>query len=355
MTKHIVFISYSHKDEVWKDKLMTQLGVVQQEGLLNLWDDRRISAGEDWYQEIQEAMNAARVAILLVSADYLNSNFILSEEVSRLLERRNNEGLCIYPVIIRPCAWDKVKWLARLQLKPKDGKPLSTKKKSQVETDLASIAKEVAAIIEKSSSAPISEPSPANESRKDSMSSLINASSINFGKNEEIETPKLRNTEIEPETYDKLLKWLDKGIELYNSKKYDEAIPCFDKALEIDPKYILALVYKGSVLSDLGRNGEALPYFDKVLGINPKYSYAWNSKGAALQMLKSYDEALLCFNKAIEFDPSYVFPWYNKGLVLIDCEKFDEAVTSLSRVIELLPDTDYSNEAKKLITKITKK
>jgi tetratricopeptide (TPR) repeat protein len=125
-------------------------------------------------------------------------------------------------------------------------------------------------------------------------------------------TEKLENTEIEPEIYDKLLKWLDKGIELYNSKRYDEAIPCFDKVLEIDPKYILALVYKGTVYSDLGRNGEAMPYFDKVLGIDPKNSYAWNSKGAALQMLKSYDEALICFNKAIEFDPSYVFPWYNR-------------------------------------------
>ena len=49
-----VFISYSHKDEVWKDRLATHLGVLQREGLLDTWDDRRIGAGDDWHEEIQQ-------------------------------------------------------------------------------------------------------------------------------------------------------------------------------------------------------------------------------------------------------------------------------------------------------------
>ena len=104
MTLPTVFISYSHKDEDWKDRLVTHLGVLQREALLDLWDDRRIGAGEDWYLEIQNAMNAASVAVLMVSANFLTSNFILQEEVPRLLERRDGEGMRIFPVIIRPCA-----------------------------------------------------------------------------------------------------------------------------------------------------------------------------------------------------------------------------------------------------------
>jgi tetratricopeptide (TPR) repeat protein len=147
MTMPTVFISYSHKDEDWKDRLVTHLGVLQQEGLLDLWDDRRIGAGEDWYLEIQEAMDSASVAVLMVSADFLTSNFILSEEVPRLLKRRDEEGMRIFPVIIRPCAWKQVKWLTQMNLRPKDGKPISRGDGYQIDTDMAAIANEIADII----------------------------------------------------------------------------------------------------------------------------------------------------------------------------------------------------------------
>jgi hypothetical protein len=109
MTSPTVFISYCHKDEVWKDRLVTHLGVLQQESILDLWVDRRIGAGGNWYQEIEEAIARASVAVLLVSADFLTSKFILSKEIPRLLERWDKEGLRIFPVILRPCAWKHVK------------------------------------------------------------------------------------------------------------------------------------------------------------------------------------------------------------------------------------------------------
>jgi hypothetical protein len=147
MTSPTVFISYSHKDEVLKDRLVTHLGVLQQEGLLDRWDDRRIDAGGNWYHKIEEAITRASVAVLLVSADFLTSKFILSKEIPRLLERRDKEGLRIFPVIIKPCAWKQVKWLARMNLRPKDGRPIQGGNEFQVETDLAAIADEIADII----------------------------------------------------------------------------------------------------------------------------------------------------------------------------------------------------------------
>jgi hypothetical protein len=147
MTRSAVFISYSHKDEDWKDRLVIHLGVLQQEDLLDLWDDRRIGAGEDWYQEIQDAMDAASVAVLMVSANFLTSNFIRQEEVPRLLERRDKEGMRIFPVIIKPCAWKRVKWLTRMNPRPTDGKPISGGNEHQIDADLAAIADEIAGII----------------------------------------------------------------------------------------------------------------------------------------------------------------------------------------------------------------
>ncbi len=151
-----IFISYSRTDEYWKNRLLTHLGVLQQEGLLDLWDDSRISAGEDWYQKIQEAIKAASVAVLLVSADFLTSKFILGKEVPDLLERRDKEGLRIFPVIIKPCAWNQVKWLSRMNLRPKGGRPILAENKDQTEYqtehDMAAIAEEIAAIIKTASS-----------------------------------------------------------------------------------------------------------------------------------------------------------------------------------------------------------
>jgi hypothetical protein len=149
VTTPTVFISYSHRDEVWKDRLLTQLGVLQQQSLLELWHDRRISAGADWYQELSQAMAAAHVAMLLISAHFLTSPFILREEVTRLMTRRQQEGLPIVPILLTPCPWKQVPWLARMQLRPLDARPLSAGNDYQIETELTAIAEEIAALLQR--------------------------------------------------------------------------------------------------------------------------------------------------------------------------------------------------------------
>jgi hypothetical protein len=156
-----VFISYSHQDEKWKDRLLTQLGVLQQQSILELWHDRRIGAGADWYQDICKAMETAHVAVLLISAPFLNSSFILREEVPRLLTRRQQEGLPIVPILVTPCAWKQVPWLARMQLRPLDARPLSAGDEHQIETELTAIAEEIAAMIRRATP----ETTPANVQR----------------------------------------------------------------------------------------------------------------------------------------------------------------------------------------------
>lgn len=144
-----VFISYSHKDEEWKDRLITHLGVLEQEGILDLWDDRRIEVGEDWKPEIEKAINQASIAILMISANFLTSKFILSEEVPKLLARREKEGVRVIPLIVKPCAWTQVKWLSKIQARPKDGKPLSARRAPQADADLAAFANEIAASVKR--------------------------------------------------------------------------------------------------------------------------------------------------------------------------------------------------------------
>ena len=143
MSSPTVFISYSHKDEAWKDRVCSQLGVLVQQGLVATWDDRRIAVGDDWQPEIENAMASAKAAVLLISANFLTSNFILNSEVPTLLEKRDKEGVRVIPVIVKPCAWQTVPWLARLQCRPKDGRALSAGDENQIEQDLADLALEI--------------------------------------------------------------------------------------------------------------------------------------------------------------------------------------------------------------------
>ena len=146
-----IFISYAHKDEEWKERVVTHLRVLELEGMLDVWDDRRIEAGDDWRAEIETAINAASIAVLLISANFLTSKFILDTEVPRLLQRRASEGVRVIPLIVKPCAWQQVKWLSPIQARSKDGKALSLGNDYQIDTDLAALANEIAGIVPKTS------------------------------------------------------------------------------------------------------------------------------------------------------------------------------------------------------------
>jgi formylglycine-generating enzyme required for sulfatase activity len=161
MTQAQVFVSYSHKDEAEKDALLTHLRVVGRTGLIDIWSDDRIGAGADWEAEIREAMAGARVAILLVSANFLTSDFILREEVPTLLRRREAEGLTVFPVIAKACAWQEVDWLASMQVRPRNGWPVWADAGVHVDEDLAAIAKEVAAIVKVETGKRPAPPKPA--------------------------------------------------------------------------------------------------------------------------------------------------------------------------------------------------
>lgn len=128
---------------------MTHLGVLEMAGFLDLWDDRRIELGDDWRPEIENAISRASIVILVVSANFLTSKFILDEEVPKFLERRAKDGLRVIPLIVKPCAWQQVGWLSKIQGRPKDNRPLSSGNENQIDAGLAALANEIAAIVKR--------------------------------------------------------------------------------------------------------------------------------------------------------------------------------------------------------------
>lgn len=101
-----IFISYSHEDTKWLKMLIVHLAPLERIGMVERWDDTRTKAGEDWRGKITEAIAAARAAVLLVSAYFMASEFIMNNEVPPLLARAKDQGTVILPVIVSPCVFE---------------------------------------------------------------------------------------------------------------------------------------------------------------------------------------------------------------------------------------------------------
>jgi transcriptional regulator with XRE-family HTH domain len=110
-----IFISYSHKDRSYFDRLSVHLKPLEKKGLIEPWSDTRISAGAHWKKEIEKALNSAQVAVLLISADFLASDFIVDNELPPLLTKANEDGATIIPIILKPCRFVRESSLSKFQ------------------------------------------------------------------------------------------------------------------------------------------------------------------------------------------------------------------------------------------------
>src|SRR5208337_126274 len=118
-----VFLSYSHRDEKLCERFLVYLSQLRHDGLIEAWHDRCITAGTEWAGTIDENLNSAHIVILLVSADFLASNYCYDIEMTRALERSRNGEARVVPVILRPSDWETSRF-ASLQALPKGGKPV---------------------------------------------------------------------------------------------------------------------------------------------------------------------------------------------------------------------------------------
>ena len=128
-----VFISYSHDDAAYLARLQQYLTPFVRSGALSLWVDTQIKPGDQWKQAIESALDAAQIAILLVSVSFLASSFVAEEELPKLLSAAKERGLVVLPVVVTPCLFRRTN-LSRFQAVNEPSKPLS--RLSQHEQDL---------------------------------------------------------------------------------------------------------------------------------------------------------------------------------------------------------------------------
>ena len=107
VSKHKLFISYSHKDARWLVPIREQLAVLETEGIIDVFVDSMIEAGDEWYAKIEEEILDSDVALLVISASFLNSPFVRREEIPRLLNQVRERDTFLYPLLLRDCPWQE--------------------------------------------------------------------------------------------------------------------------------------------------------------------------------------------------------------------------------------------------------
>src|SRR5450755_1400697 len=120
-----VFISYAHEDEALLRQLETHLSMLKRQGLIATWYDRQIDAGSDWANEIDARLEQASLILLLVSADFLASNYCYKIEMQRALARHDAGQARVLPILARPVEWKGAPF-ARLQILPTDARPITS-------------------------------------------------------------------------------------------------------------------------------------------------------------------------------------------------------------------------------------
>lgn len=119
-----IFYSYTHEDEELREELIKHLSQLRRDGVIKNWHDREITAGSEWKDQIDAHLESADIILLLISADFIHSDYCYDIEMKRALERHNNKEARVIPIILRPVDWQGAPF-GKLQCLPKDARPVT--------------------------------------------------------------------------------------------------------------------------------------------------------------------------------------------------------------------------------------
>ena len=119
-----IFYSYAHEDDRLRKALDKQLNLLKREGLITEWNDHKITAGKEWESEIITHLDLAQIILLLISPDFMASDYCYSTEMQRAMERQERGEARVIPIILRPADW-KSSVFGKLKSLPSDGRAVT--------------------------------------------------------------------------------------------------------------------------------------------------------------------------------------------------------------------------------------
>jgi tetratricopeptide (TPR) repeat protein len=313
-----IFCSYSHKDEEALKALKAHLAEVRRQGRIDDWHDRDIQAGEDWAQAIDDALAAADLVLLLVSPDFLNSDYCNGVELERALKRARTAKTRIIPIYIRPAYWKGASF-ARFQGLPRDARPVYGKDSDPDEAWVAVVAGIDQAVREvRGETRPPRKPwtpSPGLPRPRPIPWLLAGVAGLLlaglaiwwlFGRPDSALTTRLTEAR----------EYLDTG-------RYGQALQAFEAALAIDPDSPKAVLgrSKATIFADIGPDFDAeaaetrLRALDKTHPNDPHIQVMLARLAAARG---DRDRAQSLYQRALELDSDVAQAWFALGVLYLE-------------------------------------
>ncbi|WP_234683522.1 toll/interleukin-1 receptor domain-containing protein [Bradyrhizobium monzae] len=202
-----LFFSYSHADEVLRDQLEKQLSVLKRQGVIEVWHDRRIGAGQDFAAEIDRHIETDDIILLLVSSDFLASDYCYESEMKRAMDRHDAGEAIVIPVILRACDWRGAPF-GKLNATPPDGKPITQyPDRDHALLEVAKAVRAAANRVEPRHSAP--EPVPLHASSQARRASTPRSSNLRLAK----EFTDRDRDRFKHESFDYIAKFFENSLE----------------------------------------------------------------------------------------------------------------------------------------------
>ncbi len=143
-----VFYSYAHEDKVLRDKLDKHLWTLKRLGLIDQWHDRDISAGKEWKREIDTHLNNAQIILLLISNNFIHSDYCYSIELNRAIERCESKEAIIIPILLRSCDWEGLPF-SKYQVLPQNEQPIDSRYWHNQDEAFMAVAKGIREVVQR--------------------------------------------------------------------------------------------------------------------------------------------------------------------------------------------------------------
>lgn len=318
-----IFYCYAHEDKTLRDQLDRHLSNLRRQNQIATWYDREISPGINWEQEIDTHLSAAHLVLLLVSPDFMDSDYCYGIEMKKALEKHMAGTARVVPIILRDCDWEGAPF-SQLQALPTDALPVT----SWVDRDaaFANIARGIRKTVQELQTSLI-----AREWLSEGSMLLFQLNRF-----EEALAAFEQAIRLDPNL---ARAYHDKGLAILSLNRFEsgfeEALAAYEQAIRLDPNFAELYYRKGDALSDLKRHEEALAAFEQAIHLDLNYANAYVGKGNALTRLERYEEALTAYEQAIRLDPNDALAYYNKCIALQGLGKIREAQQAYRRAREL--------------------
>ncbi len=276
-----VFLAYAHEDDLLREQLRKRLSLLRRLGLIHVWYDGDIGAGTEWQEAIKSHLDTAHLILLLISPDFIDSDYCYSVEMMRALERHDAKEARVIPIILRPVRWKNTPF-GKLQALPTNGEPVTSRSWHTQDEALFTVA----------------------EGIEKAVNELL------------------------------AVEWYREADVLYNAKHFEEVLTALERAIQLDPDNARFYRSKGDSLWRLARYEEALEAFEQGIRRDPKDAVAYNNKGWVLNDLKRHEEALKACEQSIRLDPQKAIAYQNKGWALYELQRYEKAANAYLQAID---------------------